>query len=108
MESPYGDEGEGEVEMGGGSEERLVLGHARQQPLFVSSFLVSPEVTFGGHDIVVACQVAIQGRGRGGGRKPSSEGTCIHRRVARPSCRRCACRLGKSGRLSTAKKVHLG
>ena len=108
MESPYGDEGEGEVEMGGGSEERLVLGHARQQPLFVSSFLVSPEVTFGGHDIVVACQVAIQGRGRGGGRKPLNVGTCIHRRVARPSCRRCACRRCKSGRLSTSKKVHLG
>ena len=108
MESPYGDEGEGEVEMGGGSEERLVLGHARQQPLFVASFPVSLEVTFGGHDIVVACQVAIQGRGRGGGRKPLNVGTCIHRRVARPSCRRCACRLGKSGRLSTAKKVHLG
>ena len=52
--------GEGQVEVGGGSAERLVLGEARQQPPFVSSFLVSPEVTFGGHGIAVACQVASE------------------------------------------------
>ena len=108
MESPYGDVGEGQVEVGGGSAERLVLEDARQQPPFVSSFLVSPEVTFGGHGIAVACQVASEGRGRGGGRKPWSAGTCMHRRGVRPSCRRCGCKLGKSGKLSTAKKVHLG
>ena len=76
LESPYDDVGEGQVEMGGGSAERLVLGdgEARQQPLpFVSSFLVSPEVTFGGHGIAVACQVASRGMGRGGDRRPGSE-----------------------------------
>ena len=108
MESPYGDVGEGQVEVGGGSAERLVLGEARQQPPFVSSFLVSPEVTFGGHGIAVACQVASEGMGRGGDRKPGSAGTCRRRRGVRPSCRRCGCKLGRSGKLSTAKKVHLG
>ena len=108
LESPYGDVGEGQVEMGGGSAERLVLGEARQQPPFVSSFLVSPEVTFGGHGIAVACQVASEGMGRGGDRKPGSAGTCRRRRGVRPSCRRCGCKLGRSGKLSTAKKVHLG
>ena len=75
-ESPYDGVGEEQVEAGGGSAERLVLveGEARQQPLpFVSSFLVSPEVTFGGHGIAVVCQVASGGMGRGGDRRPGSE-----------------------------------
>ena len=108
MESPYDDEGEGQVGAGGGSAERLVLGEARQQPPFVSSFLVSPDVTFGGHGIAVACQVASEGMGRGGDRKPGIEGICRRRRGVRPSCRRCGCKLGMSGKLNTARKVYLG
>ena len=59
LESPYDDVGEGQVEMGGGSAEMLLLGVARQQPPFVFPSLVFPAGTFGGHGSALACQVAI-------------------------------------------------
>ena len=59
LESPYDDVGEGQVEMGGGSAEMLLLGVARQQPPFVFPSLVFPAGTFGGPGIALACQVAI-------------------------------------------------
>ena len=108
MELPYDDVGEGQVEMGGGSAEMLLLGVARQQPPFVFPSLVSPAVTFGGHGIALACQVASEDTGRGESRRPWILGTGMHRREARSSCRRCGCNLGRNGKLNTVRRVHLG
>ena len=108
LELPYDDVGEGQVEMGGGSAEMLLLGVARQQPPFVFPSLVSPVVTFGGHGIALAYQVASEDTGRGEGRRPWILGTGMRRREVRSSCRRCGCNLGRNGKLNTVRRVHLG